>query len=62
MPWSSVHCADWPYACIDGSSITVPPASRTLATAASTSATVHIGTVTDCALPPATPAHSQRWS
>ena len=41
---------------VDGSSMTVPPASRTRATAASMSATVHIGTVTCSALPPATPA------
>ena len=36
--------------------MTVPPASRTRATAASMSSTVHIGTVTCWVLPPATPA------
>ncbi len=36
--------------------MTVPPAARTRATAASASVTVHIGTVTACAAPPATPS------
>jgi hypothetical protein len=36
--------------------MTVPPASRTRATAVPMSATVHIGTATFLGLPPATPA------